>query len=96
MPRGLKANAESWSNEHYFAFAREFGGRLALHDWEAGTRAADPRLLEELLRDPRFQEHLAMRYYGERDMVKKYRVLLQHAESVLMQLRAQLRIRGET
>ena len=60
---------ESWSEEHYFAFAREFAG----------------------LRDRRFQEHLALRYYSERDVANKYRGLLQKAEAVLAQVRAQVR-----
>jgi hypothetical protein len=43
-----------------------------------------------LVRDPRFQEHLALRYYGERDVANKYRGLLQQAEAVLAQLRKQI------
>lgn len=84
--------AETWSNEHYFAFAREFGARFMLHSWDAETGAvADEHGLEQMLRNPRFQEHLAVRYYSERDMARKYRALLQQAEGVLVQLRAQLR-----
>lgn len=83
--------AESWSNEHYFAFAHEFGASLMLYAWEGERGAADERVLEEMLRNPQFQEHLAVRYYSERDMAKKYRALLQQAESVLTQLQAQLR-----
>jgi hypothetical protein len=82
--------SENWSNEQYFAFARAFGGRFVLHSWEAQTGAADERELDDMLRDPRFQEHLAMRYYSERDMANKYRSLLKQAESVLAQLHAQL------
>jgi hypothetical protein len=44
-----------------------------------------------MLRNPRFHQHLAMRYYAERDLAREYRELLQRAESVLTQLQAQLR-----
>jgi hypothetical protein len=68
---------ETWSNEHYFAFARR--GK------------ADERVLEEMLRNPRFHEQLAMRFYSERDLGREYRALLEQAENVLTQLREQLR-----
>jgi hypothetical protein len=83
--------AERWSDEHYFAFARDFGASYLLHTWEGKPSAADERAFEDMLRSPRFQEHLAMRYYSERDMVREYRALLERAESVLKQLREQLR-----
>lgn len=83
---------ESWSDEQYFAFVREFGARFMLSYWETETgTAVDEHVLEEMLRDPRFQEHLVMRYYSERDMVRRYHALLQQAERVLMQLQAHLR-----
>jgi Family of unknown function (DUF6090) len=82
---------EDWSNEHYFAFAREFAGTYMLQGWEAQTEAAnDERPLQEMLANPRFQGHLVLRYYGERDMLQKYRALLRQAESVLTHLRAHL------
>jgi hypothetical protein len=81
--------SESWSNEHYFAFAREFGGTFMLYSWDRAGDAADERVVLEMLRNPRFQEHLVMRHYAERDMAKKYRALLQQAESVLALLRTE-------
>lgn len=82
--------AESWSNEQYFAFTREFGAPFTLYAWQAQQGAADARILDEMFRNPRFQEQLAVRYYSERDMAQKYRALLQQAEGVLAQLRSQL------
>jgi len=82
--------AESWSDEQYFSFAREFAGRVALlHVQNQGADVRE-RAYQEMLRDPRFQEHLALRYYGERDVANKYRGLLQQAEAVLAQLRKQI------
>ena len=82
--------AENWSNEHYFAFAREFGGRIMLGFHEGKTGADRGRELEELLHDPSFQRHLALRYYSERDMAREYGELLRQAEAVLAQVRAQM------
>lgn len=83
--------AESWSNEHYFAFAREFGGRIVLGLDEAKPADTREQELEALLRDPRFQEYLALRYTSERDMARKYGDLLRQAEAVLAQVRTQIR-----
>jgi hypothetical protein len=81
--------AESWSDEHYFAFAREFGASFMLYSWEGESGLSHQLVIERMLRNPRFQEHLAVRYYSERDMARKYRDLLRQAENVLSQLRAQ-------
>lgn len=83
--------SESWSNEHYFAFAREFGGTFMLYSWERDDHAADEHVVLEMLRNPRFQEHLVMRYYSERDMERKYRTLLQQAQSVQALLKEQIK-----
>jgi hypothetical protein len=84
-------DAEVWSNEHYFAFAREFGASFALYSWNGERGEADARVLEEMLSNPRFHQHLAMRYYSERDLARDYRELLRQSVSVLTQLQAQLR-----
>ena len=81
---------EHWSNEHYFAFAREFGGQIMLGFHEGKTGADRERELQELLHDPSFQRHLALRYYGERDMAHQYGELLRQAEAVVAQVRAQM------
>ena len=83
--------AENWSEEHYFAFAREFAGRVVLLQAQNPAADARERAYEEMLRDGRFQEHLALRYYSERDVANEYRGLLQQAEAVLAQVRAQVR-----
>lgn len=80
--------AEDWSNEHYFSFSREFGGRVLLILGEPKVDREDA--IRSLLADPRFQEHLALRYYSERDMAARYARLLQQAETVLGGVRAQI------
>lgn len=82
---------ESWSDEHYFSFARQFAGRIILLSTQnPGDADSSKRAYEDMLRDRKFQEHLAMRYYSERDMANKYRGLLQQTEKVLAQLRTQI------
>jgi hypothetical protein len=83
--------AETWSSEHYFAFVREFGASYMLYTWDGERRKPDERVFEQMLRNPRFHEHLAMRYYSERDLAREYRELHQQAMGVLTQLQAQLR-----
>lgn len=80
---------ERWSNELYFAFARDFGGRLVLV-LENENDAERERELQALLQDPRFQAHLAMRYTGERDVGGRYQELLKQAEALVTQVREQI------
>lgn len=86
--------AESWSNEHYFAFVRDFGGRVVLLIAQDASENTREREFQQMLRDPKFQEHLAMRFYSERDIAGKYSELLRQAEELLVQLRAQVRETG--
>jgi len=81
---------ESWSTEQYLAFAREFGGRIVLGFHETQTEAGREQEFREMLQDPRFQQHLALRYTGERDVERNYHELLQQAEAVLAQVRQQI------
>jgi hypothetical protein len=81
--------SERWSNELYFAFARDFGGRIVL-GFQRTNQAEREREFQELLQDPRFQGHIAMRHSAERDMGRKYAALLRNAESVLSQVRKQI------
>jgi len=80
---------EHWSNELYFAFAREFGGRIVL-GFNFATEAERERDFQQLLQDPRFQSHVAMRYSSERDMEGEYGDLLRQAEAVLAQVHEQM------
>jgi hypothetical protein len=82
--------AERWSNELYFAFAREFGGQIML-GFRTEPEAERERKFQQVLHDPRFQGHLALRYYGERDLAREYRDLLQQAEAVSTQVRKQIK-----
>jgi hypothetical protein len=81
--------AEHWSEEHYFAFSREYGGRMLLLSVQGADALAAEQEYRRMLGERRFQEHLAMRYYSERDMTRKYRALLGKAQALLVQLRAQ-------
>jgi hypothetical protein len=82
--------AESWSTEHYFALSREFGGRILLGVHDGRTEADREREYHAILREPSFQRHLVLRYYGERDLAREYGKLLQQAEAVLAQVRQQI------
>jgi hypothetical protein len=79
------------SNEQYFAFAREFGGRIVLIIHQEMPAADRERKFEELLDDPGFQGYLALRYYVELDMAKGYSDLTKQAEAILTQVQKQLR-----
>jgi Family of unknown function (DUF6090) len=81
---------ESWSDDHYFAFAREYAGPFMIAATQETDAAARERVYEAFLRDPRFREHLALRYYSERDMARKYRGLLEQAQKVRAQVQAQI------
>jgi hypothetical protein len=82
--------AESWSTQNYFAFVRDYGASFVLQAWRRENGAMDASALAATVRSERFQEHLALRYYSERDIANKYRALLDQAQSVLAQLDAQL------
>lgn len=81
--------AEHWSEEHYLAFAREYGGRMLLAAQQPEELKAEQEF-RRMLGEPRFVEHLAMRYYSERDLTRKYRALLGKAQTLLAQLREQI------
>jgi hypothetical protein len=81
---------ERFSDELYFDFIRGFTGQLGFtaavvaSDSLAGADAASVSLSpRELLRDPKFREHLALRYSAESDVAASYRGLREMAERVL-------------
>lgn len=77
--------AERWSDELYLSFIKEFTGRMRfIEDPETGARPADK--YDPLLRDPKFQDYLALRYLGERDVARRYRALLAEAEAIAARL----------
>ena len=80
---------EQFSDQQYFVFAREFAGRLRFFEDAVSVRQPEGAY-EDLIRDPKFQDYLAMRYYAEFGVAQKYRELLQHAEGVLAKIQAQL------
>jgi hypothetical protein len=81
---------ERYSDELYFDFIRGFTGRLG---FSAAVLASDSLATENaaavspsqrgLLSDPKFREHLALRYLAESDVASWYRGLLEKAERVL-------------
>lgn len=80
---------ERYSDELYFAFIRDFTGRLQIFD---GVQES-PRSAESyaaLLRDPRFREQLALRHLSERDVARRYRELHVQAAAIRAMLAAQL------
>lgn len=81
---------ERFSDQLYFDFIRGFEGRLgfsaavlASDSVTAADAAAGFRFQPELLSDPRFREHLALRYLAESGVAASYRRLLETAQRVL-------------
>jgi hypothetical protein len=81
---------EHFADALYFDFIRGFTGQLG---FSAAVLASDSLAapgaraaalsVRELLRDPEFREHLALRYSAENDVASWYRGLLAKAERVL-------------
>ena len=79
---------ERYSDELYFDFVRSFTGQLGL---TAAVVASDSSAAAQagtiaqhgLLRDPKFREHLALRYLAEQGVAGAYKGLLEKAEEVL-------------
>jgi hypothetical protein len=82
--------AESWTDQHYFAFARDYAGRISLMHLQKADDAERQRQVAAMLAEPKFLEHLALRYYGERDISQKYRDLLAQAQSLLAKVRVEI------
>jgi hypothetical protein len=82
--------AEHWSEQHYLSFSRDYGGRMLLITVQRADALTAEKEYRQMLGERRFQEHLAMRYYSERDMLRKYRALFGKAQALLVQLRAQV------
>jgi hypothetical protein len=62
---------------------------LRFFDW-ARTDARNPNEYDSLLRDPRFQEYLELRYLAERDIARRYRELLGRSEWIAARIKTQL------
>ena len=80
---------ERFADELYMSFTTRFVGRLQF----ARLVANDSSPLQpytDLLGDPAFQEHLALRYLIERDVAVDYRERLQAAEAIVEQLEAEI------
>jgi hypothetical protein len=79
---------ERYSDQLYFDFIRSFTGRLGMDMAVVATDSSGPAQAavvarSDLLRDPMFREHLALRHLAERDVGRMYRALLEKAEQVL-------------
>jgi hypothetical protein len=81
--------SERYSDELYFDFMRSYTGRLGFDravlglDSSARRNPTAGRYNQQLLTDPKFREHLALRYLAERDVANVYRGVLEDAERVL-------------
>ena len=87
--RGIDPYFARYSDQLYMAFTTRFVGRLQI----AGIADEEPtagQSYAELLGDPAFQEHLALRHFVERDVAGEYRQLLRQAEDILARLRTQI------
>lgn len=81
---------ERFSDQLYFDFIRAFEGRLgfsaavlASDSVATADAAAVSRFQPDLLEDPSFREHLALRYLAESGVAASYRHLLETAQRVL-------------
>jgi hypothetical protein len=72
---------ERVSDDLYFAFTREFVGQLQMTENILGEPTS-AEAYRELLRDPRFREHLALRFAAERDVGRYYGELLERCKRI--------------
>jgi len=87
--------AERFAEQVYVAFMGEFAGRLRWLDWpgdaaQLGPAARRPFDVAALIRDPRFEDQLAMRMLSTRDLAGEYRGLAEQAERILARIEARL------
>jgi hypothetical protein len=88
---------ERYSDELYFDFVQSFTGQLGMSEFVLATDSSTATRLatasqrpSALLRNPKFREHLALRYLAERDVAGSYRGLLEKAKRVLELIRGAL------
>lgn len=72
---------ERVSDDLYFAFTREFVGRLQMTENILGEPTS-AEAYRELLSEPRFREHLALRFAAERDVGRYYGELLEKCQRI--------------
>jgi hypothetical protein len=87
--RATDPYSERFSDQLYMAFTNRYIGRLQIAGQVAQESSA-PESYAELLRDPAFQEHLALRHVVEGDVASDYRRSLREAQNILEQLRTQI------
>jgi hypothetical protein len=80
---------ERFADQLYVTFTTQFAGRLQFGTAVAGDASA-LQPYTELLGDPAFQEHLALRHLVERDVAIDYRERLQAAQGIVEQLKAEI------
>jgi hypothetical protein len=83
-------DSERVSDELYFSLIRDFAGRLGIGDEVLADRKAST-LSSSLLADAKFQEYLALRHTAESAVASQYRGFLGVAETVLAELRSQVK-----
>jgi hypothetical protein len=81
---------ERYSDQLYFDFVQSFTGQLGLSEAVLATdssaalrKAGVSQAHTVLLQNPKFREHLALRYLAESDVAGSYRGLLEKANRVL-------------
>lgn len=87
--------AERFAEQVYLAFLGEFTGRLRWLDWPGDAAQLGPAArrtfdVAALIRDPRFEDHLAMRMLSTRDLARQYQELAEQAERILTRIEARL------
>jgi len=86
---------ERFAEQVYLALIGELAGRLRWLDWPGDAAQLDaaarrPLDVAALIRDPRFEDHLAMRMLSTRDVARQYGGLAFQAEQILATIEARL------
>jgi hypothetical protein len=81
--------AERFADELYQRLIQEFAGQIHFADRIMDRPARGS--FAPLLRNPRFQDFLALRQAGERGVTEQYQQMATAADTILTQLRAELR-----
>jgi hypothetical protein len=77
-----------YAQQLYAEFTTRFIGKLGYSGLVAGD--SQPQSYAELLRDPAFQEHLALRHLIEKEVAGNYRRLLGESQRILDRLHGQI------
>jgi len=93
--RATDPYSERFADQLYINLTTRFVGRLHVRSI-VDQDSSRPESYAELLGDPAFQEHLALRHLLERQVAADYRQRLKDAQSILAQIQSQTAQSGPT